>query len=71
MEDETVPEFQRKSQKAGSTGCFAGIHQRIAAGEALSESNKLTGIGTEMLKQKIDELMDDIAKKKSKVSQIE
>lgn len=41
------------------------------ASEALSESNKLTGIGTEMLKQKIDELMDDIAKKKSKVSQIE
>ena len=41
------------------------------ASEALSESNKLTGIGTELLKQKIDELMNDIAKKKSKISQIE
>lgn len=41
------------------------------ASEVLSESNKLTGIGTELLKQKIDELMNDIAKKKSKISQIE
>ena len=60
--------YLNSSGKAKKQEALDALRQ---ASEALSESNKLTGIGTEMLKQKIDELMDDIAKKKSKVSQIE
>ena len=60
--------YLNSSGKAKKQEALDALQQ---ASEALSESNKLTGIGTEMLKQKIDELMDDIAKKKSKVSQIE
>lgn len=65
MEDETVPEFQRKSQKQEALDALQeSINALRQASEALSESNKLTGIGTEMLKQKIDELMDVLRRRK-------